>query len=369
MSKRAFLWVATLFFDRTVLSSELSLVTWNTMQYGDAYSTEWGTPTEIERANRLAKERGISLETARDILADSRFQREADRLREWQKNYDVIALQEVEFTHENAVRLIDKIELVTSEWIAGCPLPAPESTSTFATPLLLRRQRFTNVVPLSNGTKDIPGCIVEAVTREGLTMVIGSLHAKSGPIRADAVSTVRSFLQHLDDNLNNRTDQLIFLGGDWNSHMYDLLPLFQSSSPDWTLHTVPTNDTPLWSLPRFTSQHEHNWLAAYDGWFVLTPASIPRYRFSSTELREGFLPKYLLREGDSTYRASPFYYGNCRGEDGPASRFPECISGQLKIETNGATWIYPHLLADVGLSDHMAVEMRIHDEHWEMSLT
>ncbi|KAF4673386.1 hypothetical protein FOL47_010632 [Perkinsus chesapeaki] len=286
MSKRAFLWVATLFFDRTVLSSELSLVTWNTMQYGDAYSTEWGTPTEIERANRLAKKRGISLETARDILADSRFQREADRLREWQKKYDVIALQEVEFTHENAVRLIDK-----------------------------------------------------------------------------------SFLQHLDDNLNNRTDQLIFLGGDWNSHMYDLLPLFQSSSPDWTLHTVPTNDTPLWSLPRFTSQHEHNWLAAYDGWFVLTPASIPRYRFSTTELRQGFLPKYLLREGDSTYRASPFYYGNCRGEDGPASRFPECISGQLKIETNGATWIYPHLLADVGLSDHMAVEMRIHDERWEISLT
>lgn len=60
-----------------------------------------------------------------------------------------------------------RVELATPEWQAACPLPATNATSLFATPLMLRRKRFISIHPLSFGTKDIPGCIVLAVSREG----------------------------------------------------------------------------------------------------------------------------------------------------------------------------------------------------------
>lgn len=87
------------------------------------YNAQWGTPSEIELASELAESRGIPLNEARDvaltllclsrngtsqILSSWRFEREAERIRQWQNDEDVIALQEVEFTHDNAVRLIDK---------------------------------------------------------------------------------------------------------------------------------------------------------------------------------------------------------------------------------------------------------------------
>ncbi|KAF4685026.1 hypothetical protein FOZ60_007044 [Perkinsus olseni] len=341
----------------TVCSSfELSFVTWNTMQYADAYDAQWGTPSESIVASELAREHDIPLSEARDIRSSLRFDREAERIREWQSHQDIIALQEVEFTHEHAVRLIDKVQLETSEWQPACPLPLVNATSTFATPLMLRRDRFVSISLLSNGITDVPGCIAEAVARDGPVLVVGSVHAKSGPIRADARRTVEALLEHLDDVVGKRSEEyFIVLGGDWNAHIYDLLPIFKSSSKSWRAHTVQENSTMLLSLPRFTSQHEHNWLAAYDGWFIRAPRAGPSYHALSVEIREGFLPKYLSRGKHSTHGDSPFYFDGCR--HGPDSGSRCRMTGALNLETQDEIWKFPHCRATAGLSDHMALQM------------
>ncbi|KAF4697974.1 hypothetical protein FOZ62_005625 [Perkinsus olseni] len=221
---------------------------------------------------------------------------------------------------------------------------------------MLRRDRFVSISLLSNGITDVPGCIAEAVARDGPVLVVGSVHAKSGPIRADARRTVEALLEHLDDVVGKRSEEyFIVLGGDWNAHIYDLLPIFKSSSKSWRAHTVQENSTMLLSLPRFTSQHEHNWLAAYDGWFIRAPRAGPSYHALSVEIREGFLPKYLSRGKHSTHGDSPFYFDGCR--HGPDSGSRCRMTGALNLETQDEIWKFPHCRATAGLSDHMALQM------------
>eukprot|EP01127_Copromyxa_protea_P018575 TRINITY_DN5871_c0_g1_i2.p1 TRINITY_DN5871_c0_g1~~TRINITY_DN5871_c0_g1_i2.p1 ORF type:complete len:176 (+),score=5.22 TRINITY_DN5871_c0_g1_i2:350-877(+) len=134
----------------------------------------------------------------------------------------------------------------------------------------------------------------------------------------------------------------VIMGGDFNAHIPDLFHIIKdvakerNSSHVWSSYTA-TNNTGTDRL-RFTSQHEHNFLAAYDGFITRGLAD----NGTSVVVHEaGFLPKYLRDNGE--FGASPFRYseGPYPNLNGPL------LQNHIELSESSYSWS--------SLSDHCAV--------------
>ena len=141
--------------------------------------------------------------------------------------------------------------------------------------------------------------------------------------------------------------------GDFNAHLPDLITRLRdldSTKSVWTIHTATNTSSAVrtgrWA---FTSQHEANFIAAYDG--VLTRGLLPQGSGGGTASTtvvtvEGYMPKYLGDDG--VHGPSSFRYSG--------GSFPASVEGDLMI--NG--FKLPGNRADQSRSDHLPVSAKFH---------
>jgi hypothetical protein len=131
--------------------------------------------------------------------------------------------------------------------------------------------------------------------------------------------------------------------GDFNAHVPDLFKLLNdttanSENPEILDFFTAQNNT---GRNRFTSQHENNFLVAYDGFLT---RGLVHNTTSATVHEQGFMPKFLGKS--SVFGESPFSYS--------AGSFPNIEGG---LTESGI--LIPNNTAYQTMSDHLPVSLHL----------
>ena len=315
-------------FPRFKCNTPFTVLTHNVLETSDTFSGAWGCPVEIQRRDNLMKATGVSQQQAEDFLSRSRYERLAKFLDSLKSTFDAMTLQE-------AVPLcrasLEKYFNEDSNWRLVCTDASGEVM------IWVNRNKVTKVHSSIAFSSPTSGCMAKLQVLGSLeTVTLAAVGMSSSAIRNP--KTVRETLSILLNNVK-APDKVspIIIGADFNSHLPDLLPMVQSldnsSELFWSAHTA-SNSTGL----GFTTQHEHNWVGAYDG-FLTRGLS---HKAHTAVLEVGFMPKYMGGE----YGPTPFQYGD--------KAFPN-IDGELEVGHR----LVPHSAASESHSDHFAVRSKL----------
>ncbi|CAK4073366.1 unnamed protein product [Aphanomyces euteiches] len=324
--------VVTFALTAVAAASSIQMLTMNTLCVDDSFNTGWGTVGEMQRRDELVAS-GLSDAEARAFLLKTRYERVANFLRDAQRTHNVLALQEMDLLDVSSPEyLLKHFAVENGPWKVACNVASPTEQE-----MVLINTDELRLVKNSSWTEEgVVGCAakVEFVHGTDAPLTLMSFHMKAGFIRnPDKLNaTLTRFINTMPDD-----DSAVIAGGDFNVNIPDLVARLKilNSNYSWG-HRTASNGTDL----GFTTQHEYNFLGAYDGFITRNYAS--RTHDSTKVWQQGFMPKYL-GDNATTHGKSPFRYAG-----GP---YPSVEGDLLFIERNlgAANW------ANVSLSDHMAV--------------
>lgn len=316
-------------------SQELSIFSMNTLCAEDTFASDYGAQAEIIRLHNL-EEDNFSTEEAKATLLSERYQRLNIFLNEQRLYHEIIVLQEVDLANvQGGEYLLKYFKPEMGSWAISCA-----SSSDSEQELIL--YDTTHITASNISTFNSGGILGCSTTFEFFNIeekvTIFSIHISASAIRnPDLVESTLNVLFSLMPAVGS-----VVICGDFNAHLPDLLESIiqvDTEGHQWTIATA-TNSTETPDRYHFTSQNEHNFIAAYDGCLLRDyrePSEVRIYE-------HGFMPKYLGGE-DYGYGNSSFSYS---GGDFPV------IDGDLLLlsapfDSTGSNF------ANVSLSDHLAV--------------
>ncbi len=172
------------------------------------------------------------------------------------------------------------------------------------------------------------------------------------------------------------TEGVVVAMGDFNAQLVDLRAVIDASDTSgfhsWRAYTaenvsststiagMPVNRSADDSKMRyyFTTQHENNFIAAYDGYLIRDRPGRGLFSSVSAHVNEsGFMPKYLgMSKGDSAFSYSDGAYPVITGDLMLSSSF---YSPTLNSTMTSVTDLKPTNSATKSLSDHLSVSIKL----------
>lgn len=324
------------------LCSSLSIFSWNTLSVGDTFADGWGAAGEIIRMENLATSENISIEQAEALLLSERYQRVTVVLNRARSMHEVIAIQEADLeTVEGGEYLLKYFTPEVGSWRSACVASNNDEQI-----LLLIDTHFVNAIHSKNiNDNGVLGCSTFVKLHTGEYVTLLNIHLSASMIRDPTTrdKTLETLISFMP------TDGRVVTCGDFNSHLPDLLEdviAIDSEHHHWSIYTASNSSMTSSRSFFFTTQHEHNYMGAYDGYLT---RDVVGGGIITVEVHEnGFMPKYLGVDKD-TYGMSSFRYS-----DGP---YPD-IEGELlfygsRLDTDSSNQ------ANASLSDHLAVSLTI----------
>ncbi|KAF0701470.1 Aste57867_8046 [Aphanomyces stellatus] len=318
----------------TAAATSLRAVSLNTLCVDDSFADGWGTVGEMARRDALVASGNYTDASARQFLSSTRFQRVAGFLRTLQTTHNALFLQEVDVPSvvDGGEHLLKYFAIESAgPWRVACMVAGSAEMEM----ILVNTDEIKVVTNASIDNGPVLGCSAQVfLGGHAKPITLMTVHMRASAIRNPA--TLNDTLQRFMDVMPQDTSTVI-VGGDLNVHIPDLVDRFaRLDNRSWDYRTAE-NTT---GMMGFTTQHEANFVGAYDG-FVTRNYDSSTTSFDRTELYlQGFMPKYL---GNGTHGASAFQYA-----DGP---YPS-IEGNLNFnhhDLGKRNW------ANGSLSDHVAV--------------
>ncbi|KAL3920436.1 MAG: hypothetical protein SGARI_006943, partial [Bacillariaceae sp.] len=287
----------------------LTILSWNTLCYDDAWFDGWGCPLEIERRNALMDlQKNLTMEDAQQILTKERYYRirhallkemmiEGDSL-QTDPSPDFVLLQEL--THD------DPWDDEQDENFADLVAPLYDRVSCQddyegnLQRVYVRKDSGWTVKHDYGLEADVleGGCLVELAHELHDELFLVNLHGKSGPMRdprarKDGLKTLwdevegilgNDSVNNTDDDATSKLDRLVICG-DWNTHLTDLPQIFSDWGPSPPIAALLKNQT----QSDFSTNHEAGFLAQYDGCILASSPSLQLHGVSRN--LKGFMPK------------------------------------------------------------------------------
>ena len=342
MAQNSFLFSFLLTFNALIWfvcgNCSLPIFTWNTLSVDDTFASGWGAMAEIVRLNNLVAIENISTAEAKAVLLSERYQRVSDFLNNARLHNKIMAIQEADLeTVEGGEYLLKYFEPELDTWKIACVAKSESEQE-----LLIIDTSYLKVKNTTVFNQDgVLGCsALVTVIETGTEVTVFTIHLSASSIRnPDTVSSTLSILLSLMP-LNG----MVVVGGDFNAHLPDLLEIVKvldENVHEWSIFTATNNtfNTNQTHSFQYTVQHEHNYIAAYDGFLtrdystyshsnipsqpspplvILSPSSYMNDNNNNTMVKvyiEGFMPKYLGNEpyGQSNYEYSGGPYPNIDG--------------------------------------------------------
>ncbi|KAF0717614.1 Aste57867_2195 [Aphanomyces stellatus] len=316
----------------TAAAASLRMLSLNTLCADDSFSPGWGTRGEMARRDALVAG-GMTDAAARQFLLSTRYQRVAAFLREAQETHNALALQEMDLlTVAGGEYFLKYFDVENGPWRVACNVASPTEQE-----MVLVNTDEIKVLKNASWTENgVVGCSATVqLDSQDEPITLMSFHMKAGFIR-DPVKFNDTLVRFM--NTMPQDDSVVVAGGDFNVNIPNVVDRMTNLNGDKYLwaHRTADNETDL----GFTTQHEFNFLGAYDGF--ITRNYDDQADDSTFVWAQGLMPKYLGFNA-STYGQSPFSYAD--------GAYPS-VAGNLIFndqDLGEENW------ANMSISDHMAV--------------
>jgi len=296
----------------------IKILSFNVQNAQDTFHNIWGCPVEISRRDSiLQKNPSRTLEDVETQLTMERYHRITFFLKAHKENgVTAIALQEVS---QSIPSLLDIFDPNDSPWKIACK--GGDSA-------LLIDTTYIHILHTETYSKPIQGCSANVlyfpntiserikldlessanhqdVANENTYhhLTLATTHLTAGDIRSS--ETVDQTLETLLSTVSNNVP--VIFCGDFNAHLPELRTRVHKmhnsrvEGKDWQIATVQNKSKvePLF----FTTQHEFNWLGAFDGFMY---RGLNALHVDAIEV--GFMPKYMGIDGAFSYVEEELIY-------------------------------------------------------------
>jgi hypothetical protein len=347
----------------------LRVFTWNPLSVSDTFADDYGCKSEIARRDEMVNSTGMALANAESKLLSERFYRVSQYLEGIKANHDVIALQEVD-PYSNSQSLLHHFKPNDGKWKVACQV----DNGSEIVMALVNEETVSILPPLEDqqlmfNLEGVLGCSTHLELRvsklnssvaDRTGIVFQSIHLAASHIRnpLTANATLATLLNTMP------VSAAVIAGGDFNAHLRDIISVVEDldSSFMWDIATVKNFTSTSNSTVRryqFTTQHEHNFIASYDGFLIRND----RPDDSSKDIVDllvidayaheaGFLAKYLSNSTTTPFGTSAFHYDG--GEYPTVSGF-EVFDSLVNGAPVTSTTLDKKNFANNSFSDHLSV--------------
>jgi hypothetical protein len=348
----------------------MSAFTWNTLSIGDTFADDYGCKSEIARRDDLVANLSLSIAEAESRLLAERFTRVAAFLEQQiKKSHSIIALQEIDYN--NSASLLSYFTPETGPWKVACQV----DNGSEIVMLIVDTNEVEILAPLPNQLVNfdedgVLSCSAHIMARmsvnnkESKSIIFQSVHLAASFIRnpEHVNSTLAAMLSTVPRDVS------VIFGGDFNAHLYDLVATVRGLDDSSSFSVASAvNETGSKHPSRwyFTTQHENNYIGAYDGFLIRNLPSLSSYKQPGgvvrlakvSEHEQGLLPKYLSSATASPYGASSFHYSEGSYPVVAGNLLFDSVVSHNDNNLTVTTTLSSQNYANNSLSDHVAISI------------